>query len=297
MPPGHSAEPPASCGPETHPAQDIAAARASGAAIFTDPDVVACYASRAPYAPALFDILCELPARRDRALDIGCGPGNVARPLGDRFAEVVALDPSVAMIEAGRRADNRPNLHWTLGRAEDFDADGPFDLVTAGASIGWTDPELLFPKLAQWTPLVAILNNDPTFPHPPPPCGHDAWIAFLDEWFDRTGRRIPERWRNPDSDASAPLGPHGDWMDIEGRKYFRFTFSQTVEAFVASNHSRVNWRKSVLSRAQATEFDAALTALMQPFAVEGRLQMEVVSELVWGRPRLESKKRAALAAK
>ncbi|HEY1929737.1 MAG TPA: class I SAM-dependent methyltransferase [Caulobacteraceae bacterium] len=287
MPSDHSAGPPASCRPEIHPPQDLAADRAARAAIFADPDVVACYASRAPYAPALFDFLCELPARRDRALDIGCGPGNVARGLADRFAEVVALDPSAPMIEAAKRADSRPNLCWTLARAEDFDTDVPFDLVTAGASIHWTNPEILFPKLARWTPLVAILSNDPTFPHPPPPCGHDAWIAFLEEWFARTGRCIPEHWRAPDPDAPAPLGPHGDWLDIQGRKTFHFTFSQTVEAFVASNHSRVNWRRAVLSRAQAKEFDAALTALMRPFAAEGRLEVQVVSELVWGRARAE----------
>ncbi|HEY2050129.1 MAG TPA: class I SAM-dependent methyltransferase [Caulobacteraceae bacterium] len=280
----HSPRPKAALAP-----QDLAA---SGAAIFADPDVVACYASRPPYAPALFDFLCELPARRDRALDIGCGPGNVARPLADRFSEVVALDPSAAMIEAACRADSRPNLHWTLARAEDFEADARFDLVTAGASIGWTDPEILFSKLARWTPLVAILNNDPTFPHPPPPCGHDAWIAFLEDWFARTGRRIPEQWRTPDPDLPAPLGPHGDWLDIQGRKAFRFTFSQTVEAFIASNRSRVNWRKAVLSEALAVEFDATLTALMRPFAVEGRLEFEVVSELVWGRARSERRPRA-----
>jgi SAM-dependent methyltransferase len=287
MPPDHSAGPPASRRPKTDPPRDLPGARASGAAIFADPDVVACYASRAPYAPALFDFLCELPSRRDRALDIGCGPGNVARGLADRFAQVVALDPSSPMIEAARLADPRPNLRWTLARAEDFDPEAPFDLVTAGGSIHWTDPESLFPKLARWTPLVAILNNDPTFPHPPPPCGHDAWIAFLDEWFVRTGRRIPANWRSPNPDAPVPLGPHGDWLDIEGRKTFRFRFSQTVEAFVASNHSRVNWRKSVLSRALAAQFDAALTALMRPFAVEGRLEFEVVSELAWGRARVE----------
>ena len=266
-------------------ADDLAAARAAGAAVFADPDVAACYHPRSPYPAALFDFLCALPARRGRALDIGCGPGPVARPLADRFAEVVALDPSAPMIERARAADGRPHLQWLQMRAEDFDTDRPFDLVTAGASLHWTDPERLFPKLSRWTPLLAVLHNDPTFPLPPPPCGLVAWADFLEEWNPRVGRTPPAGWRSPDVNAPTSLGPHDAWVDVEGQHRFAHRFSQSVEDFVASCHARVSWHRRMMGETLARAFDAALTELMLPFAHEGQLQIDVVSELIWGRPR------------
>jgi SAM-dependent methyltransferase len=263
--------------------QDDHAARDAGAAIFADPDVAACYPTRPPYAPQLFDFLCALPQRRDRALDIGCGPGPVARALAERFGEVIAVDPSAAMIDIARRSDAPRNIAWVQARAEDFEDAGRFDLVTAGASIHWTDPALIFPRLARWSPLLAILDNDPIFPLPAPPCGLEAWLAFLSEWYARTGRTLPQRWLTPDPAAVAPLGPHGAWLDIHGRQRFAFTFHQSVEDFIASCHSRVSWHRRMMGGRLAAEFDAALDALMRPFAVAGVLGLEVVSEVVWGR--------------
>lgn len=113
--------------------QDAPAARAAGAAIFADPDVAACYPARPPYAPALFDFLCALPAAHERALDIGCGPGPVARALAGQFGEVVAVDPSGPMLEIARRSDPPGNIRWVQARAEDYEDAGRFDLATGRA--------------------------------------------------------------------------------------------------------------------------------------------------------------------
>ena len=77
-------------------------ARRAIASAFADADVARCYATRPPYAPALHEFLLGQVAGRDRALDPGYGPGKVAIVLAGHFAEVVAVDPSAAMIEAGR---------------------------------------------------------------------------------------------------------------------------------------------------------------------------------------------------
>src|SRR4051794_40578916 len=42
------------------------------------------------------------PARRETALDFGCGVGRTARALASRFASVVGVDIAPAMIERGR---------------------------------------------------------------------------------------------------------------------------------------------------------------------------------------------------
>lgn len=265
---------------------DQAAARTAGAAIFTEEKVVASYHARPPYAPALYEFLLGQVSGRARALDVGSGPGKVARVLADHFAEVVALDPSAGMIAAGQAADGgrHANIAWTLARAEDYASEAGFDLVTAGSSIHWADPAILFPKLARWTPVLAVLNDAPIFPAPPPPCGHDAWVGFLGEWFERTGRKLPAAWREGGAAPPQPA-PHEAWMEVAGRQRFAFVFRQSVVDFVASNHSRANWARRWMDSDQARAFDAALTAMMTPFAVDGLLALDVVSELTWGAPR------------
>jgi hypothetical protein len=73
-------------------------------------------------------------------------------------------------------------------------------------------------------------------------------------------------------------------MAIEGRERFPFTFRRPVADFVDSQHSRATWSRAVMGEALAAAFDAELTALMAPFAEDGILTLQMVSELTWGRP-------------
>jgi SAM-dependent methyltransferase len=262
-----------------------AAARIAGAAIFTEDDVVGSYYARPPYAPALYAHLLRLTGARARALDLGCGPGRIARVLADHFGEVVALDPSDGMIAAGiaQDAGAHRNIRWTQMSGEAFEPGERFDLVACGSAIHWMDPRVQFPKLARWTDLLVVLGNDPLFPAPAPPCGRRAWVDFLCEWRERTGRAPPAAWRDP-GQATPPAAPHHAWMDLAGREMFAFPFSQSVEDFVASCHSRVSWPRSQMG-ALAAEFDVALDALMRPHSNAGMLELEIVSELTWGAPR------------
>lgn len=269
---------------------DVSSARTTGAALFAEDDVVASYYARPPYAPALYAHLLRLTAGRALALDLGCGPGMVARRLADHFAEVTAVDPSAPMLAAAIAEDAgaHRNIRWAEQRGEDFDSDRRFDLVACGSAIHWMDPRALFPKLARWTGLLAVLGNDPLFPVPPPPCGRRAWVEFLCEWCERTGRAAPVGWRDPDQ-ATPSANPHHAWMDLVGREVFAFPFVQSVEDFIASCHSRVSWPRSQMGPALAAEFDAALDGLLRPFAPGGMLELEIVSELTWGAPRATPK--------
>ena len=55
--------------------------------------------------------------------------------------------------------------------------------------------------------------------------------------------------------------------------------------FVICQHSRATWRRAAMGDALAAEFDAALSALMRPFATDGMLELEIVSDLTWGAAR------------
>jgi SAM-dependent methyltransferase len=251
------------------------AGRAATAAAFDDADVAAAYARRPPYAPAAYARLLSLAPRRRRALDLGCGPGKIAAELAAHFEKVVALDRAEAMISAGRAAHAAANIDWMALSAETCDCAEPFDLICAGTSIHWLDHPVMFPKLARWTSLLGILVGDAPRP---PPCGDDAWTSFVARWVDRVGGRY-------DPPAAAVQGArHEAWMDIAGRESFAFTFRQSVSDFVRSQHSRATWTLAVLG-SQAAEFDAELTRLMAPHAVDGMLALAMTTELTWGAPR------------
>jgi len=247
---------------------------------FEDVDVARCYAHRPPYAPALYDALLDAIPGRRRALDLGCGPGKIAIVLADHFARVTALDPSGAMIDAGRRADagRHGNIAWAHMRAEDIDANGPYDLVTAGTAIHWMRHGILFPKLAAMTPVLAVISEGgPEHLHAT--CGREAWDDFLARWLARVGRTYDR------SAFEAEGRRYEPWLEIAGRERFAFTFRQSVEDFIACQHSRATWARVAMGEALADEFDRALDALMRPCARDGLLDLELVSELVWGGPR------------
>ena len=73
----------------------------------------------------------RLPARR-RALEIGCGPGRLMRPLSRYFDEVHGVDVSDEMIALAReKLKDRPNAHPHCAGGSDlalFDS-GSFDFV------------------------------------------------------------------------------------------------------------------------------------------------------------------------
>jgi len=252
-------------------------ARKAVASAFTNADVARCYAARPPYAPELYDFLLRQVPGRNRALDLGCGPGKIATVLAEHFAEVVALDPSAAMTEAGRAADARRRraVTWVQETAEAYRSAAGFDLVTAGTSIHWLDHAVVFPKLAAWTETIAVITGDePT----PAPCGEEAWTAFLTRWISRVGGRYDPRG------AAAEASRHEAWMKIAGRKVFPFTFRQSVVDFITAQHSRATWSRAAMGEALAAEFDRELDALLRPFATGGQLHLRMESTLTWGRP-------------
>lgn len=69
------------------------------------------------------------PARRERALDFGCGVGRLTRALARHFDEAVGIDVSAEMTEQARRL-NADTTNATFATADEPPA-GDFDLVVA----------------------------------------------------------------------------------------------------------------------------------------------------------------------
>ena len=70
--------------------------------------------------------------RRDRALEIGCGPGRLMRPMAPHFTEIHGVDVSDEMVRmAAERLRGTPNAHAHHGSGADLAmfADETFDFV------------------------------------------------------------------------------------------------------------------------------------------------------------------------
>ncbi|HEX3590777.1 MAG TPA: class I SAM-dependent methyltransferase [Pseudonocardiaceae bacterium] len=109
--------------------------------------------------------------RQDVAVDLGCGTGQVARPLAARVRAVLGVDPEPDMLTRARQAAGEAgvaNLTWLVGADTDVPAirallgDGSVGAVTIGQALHWMDHERLFRDLV---PLVrpgggvAVLTN------------------------------------------------------------------------------------------------------------------------------------------
>ncbi len=86
-------------------------------------------------------------SKRHEAIDIGCGPGNVALPLARRMKRVIALDPSpdmLAIVKDRAAQEGIKNIETVQLRWEDADLDrlgwrGRFRLAVASMTPGIHD--------------------------------------------------------------------------------------------------------------------------------------------------------------
>ncbi|OAA60228.1 Methyltransferase type 11 [Niveomyces insectorum RCEF 264] len=116
--------------------------------------------ARPDYHPSVYKLVLDqhrtTGGKFDTILDVGCGPGNVARTLAPHFANVYGLDPAPGMLATARAlggtsASGAP-IQYARGTADDLtkagtdDEDGSFalannsvDLITAANAAHWFD--------------------------------------------------------------------------------------------------------------------------------------------------------------
>ncbi|MGV8952856.1 MAG: class I SAM-dependent methyltransferase [Cypionkella sp.] len=252
----------------------------SGAAEFIDSDVAAAYVHRPDYPVALHDALVALMPQRDRVLDLGTGPGKIARALAGRVSEVIAVDPSAAMLDLGRALDGgrHANIAWTQSLAEDLQlGNATIDLAVAGAAIHWMDCARLCPKLNEaLSPgaVLAIVDGDT----PSQALWLDAYHGVIRGWVERLGGV----WRGETHRSLATA--HLDWLDLQGTNRFRTPVRQSLNGLIICEHSRATWSRARMGNL-ADAFDRDLRAALEPWVVDGLLEFEVEVRLDWGRPR------------
>ena len=251
-------------------------------ATFEHVGVASAYRFRPPYPAEVFDVLEGLldPARETaRVLDIGAGEGALARPLiaRGRVTRIDAVDTSAVMIEAGqeRPGGGHPGLRWILGAVDQVALDGPYCLVTAGASLHWMSWKRTMARLAE------VLADD-------------GVLAVVEHgyhrlpWHDALNEVIAEHSRNPEFDPRFSIVD-----ELTARGLFRKTgehrgisepFHQSVAEYVEQFHSMATLARELVPGDEADDFDAAVERIVRPYAVDDVLTGEVAASVVWGRP-------------
>lgn len=249
---------------------------------FEHADVVRNYIYRPPYPDALYDRLFEISPGLNAALDIGAGPGKIARTLAGSFALVCALDPSSEMIAQGKAlpGGNASNLQWVEGLAEEFQGEQTFDLIVAAASIHWMDHARLFPKLsacARPDCVFAVVSGGDV---PFDPAWKADWHQFLGKWVPiLTGHPFDHEKREREQSS------YQDYLDqVERETVVSEPVTQSVADFVRCQHSRNTFAPHKLG-ALKQAFDAELTELLKPYATDGHIKYRTSCALTSGRIR------------
>jgi SAM-dependent methyltransferase len=238
--------------------------------------VASAYRHRPTYPPAVFDVLVGLIAGEPRAvLDLGCGTGNVARPLAPLVDRVDAVDVSAAMVEEGKRLSggDHPRLTWIVGRAEDAPLRPPYALVTAGESLHWMEWDVVLPRIHDaLTPdgLLAIVGVNYV----------GGWGQEVVELLKRFS--TVKEWR-AGFDLVKVLEERGLFREQGRTETAPVPFRQSVDEYVESFHARATLSRERMGPADAAAFDAALRQVVVDRGSE-EVELGVVGEVIWGSP-------------
>ncbi len=122
------------------------------------------YAAHRPTYPAqLAEALAEVAPALERAVDVGCGSGQLSVLLGEHFDTVEAYDPSESQLSG---AETHPNVRYAVAPAEQLPtSDRSADLITAAQAAHWFDRPRFYAevrRIAKPGAVVALITyNNP----------------------------------------------------------------------------------------------------------------------------------------
>ena len=249
------------------------------ASLFKNRSLAEAYELRPPYPNELYEILVGLLGNENsRVLDVGCGPGKIARILIDRVGHVDAVDFSLEMVRVGKSLanGNHPNLRWIHGRVEGVGLNPPYDMITAGSSIHWMEWSVVFPRFAEILTTgghLVIIDGD----RPVESAWHEAELSLIRKYS--TNRHYEK------VDLIRELEDRNHFQPIGDRWTTPVVFSQPVADYVESFHSRQSLSKEQMGAENVKAFDTELTHVLSDFANgEGVIRFNVSTRVTWGKP-------------
>lgn len=171
------------------------------------------------------DLLALLPAAAGRrALDLGCGAGQLAHYLAaSGAADVVGIDVSERMLALARADFNHPNVRYERAAIEDLTfPPARFDLVVSSLAFHYVDDYAgLVKRIAGWLVPDGVLVFSTEHPIFTARLPGDGWV------LDPAGG--PPRWALDDYAAEGARQEH--WFIPGVRKVHR-TLSTLINALI-----------------------------------------------------------------
>ena len=135
------------------------------------------------------------PKKGMKVLDIAAGTGSSSRPLADAGAEVIPVDFSQGMLDAGKK--RHPDLKFTLADALKLPfKDGEFDVTTISFGLrNTTDFQKALQEALRVTKVggrIAVVE----FSHPTNPIFRNLYMKYLMGLLPKVARKLSS---NPDA--------------------------------------------------------------------------------------------------
>ena len=238
------------------------------------------YELRPPYPDETYKILLSLLGESPgRILDVGCGPGKIARALVDHVNGIDAVDFSEEMIRVGKSLVNgdHPNLRWIVGPVEDSAAvstlqygDGWCQYSLDGVGCGFSEIQ---GSMLTTDGYLVIIDGDCPVGSP----WHDAELSLIHKYStNRHHERI---------DLIQELVNRGHLHLIGDKKTTPVSFSQSLTDYVQSFHSRESMSKEHMGEENVRAFDAELSDILSDFVDDDRcLSFQLQVRVTWGKP-------------
>jgi SAM-dependent methyltransferase len=246
-------------------------------------------AGRPDYAGLLIRRVASLAGlrRQHAVLDLGCGPGPLARAFAPLAREVVAMDPEPEMLRmAAEHCAGIGNVRFVAGGSDDLAPSlGRFRLVVMGRSFHWMDRAVTLHRLdALVEPGGAVVLF------------HTGHARVPDNGWAERFSALRRRYRGSDPERPGPNGASGsDWVRHEAfllASPFRCVESHSVFAPGEVDAAKLVDRAFSMSGTaparlgdRAADLERDITVLVRDMAPDGRLA-EVIesSALVARRP-------------
>jgi trans-aconitate 2-methyltransferase len=189
------------------------------------------------------DLLARIALAAPRVIvDLGCGAGNVARLLGERWpgARIVGVDGSAAMLAKARAAtEGDPRFTFIEADLATWTPEAPVDLVYSNAALHWLpDHEAVFARVVAMVAAGGMLAVQMPDNFRAPSHTTIAEHARSPRWQAKLGALVRDDPVAPAAQYFRWLAPQVSTLDIWATEYL-----QVLPGNADDEHPVATWTK------------------------------------------------------